>query len=480
MSRLLLLVWLIAGAIGVQAAPLDEVKQLVADGHWRQARAEIVGELASTNLTYAEREDFLFQGDRMRRIRRDFSQTRAQVFVAARKLAPTITGDEFENWEKAGSVEFMDIDGTRWYLGEAARNLFRINSAARALLTKQGYDSLYDPPDYGLAEIREVLTNYDKTTQICNTPRSWRVTYQVSVKPDIVPAGETVRAWLPFPHPLNRQSNIRLVATEPARRILASTNDALGSVYLEEPAVGGRATVFKEEFEYTGRAFYEPIDPARVTPVDTHDPALAPFLGERPPNIVFTDKIKRLSAQIVGTETNPYLKARRIFQWVFDHVTWASAREYCTLDCLPDYALAHGHGDCGIQAMTFMTFCRYNGIPAHWETGWVCGLSNDMHDWCEIYLAPYGWVPVDVTFGLIDSPVDRERWFYLGGMDGFRLVVNGDFGQPLYPEKTHYRSEIVDFQRGEIEWRGGNLYFDQWDWNFDEREIHPASGSPQP
>jgi hypothetical protein len=25
----------------------------------------------------------------------------------------------------------------------------------------------------------------------------------------------------------------------------------------------------------------------------------------------------------------------------------------------------------------------------------------------------------------------------------------------------------VDSQRGEVEWRGGNLYFDQWDYGFD-------------
>jgi len=94
-----------------------------------------------------------------------------------------------------------------------------------------------------------------------------------------------------------------------------------------------------------------------------------------------------------------------------------------------------------------------------------------MHDWCEIYLAPYGWVPVDVTYGIVNSSIDREKWFYLGGIDGFRLVVNCDHRQPLYPEKTHFRSEVVDFQRGEVEWRGGNLYFDQWDWNFQPVEL---------
>ncbi|MBU6409789.1 MAG: hypothetical protein KGR98_05320, partial [Verrucomicrobia bacterium] len=54
------------------------------------------------------------------------------------------------------------------------------------------------------------------------------------------------------------------------------------------------------------------------------------------------------------------------------------------------------------------------------------------------------------------------------------LVVNTDYAQPLYPAKTFFRSEIVDFQRGEAEWRGGNLYFNQWNWSFNAQEVAPG------
>jgi hypothetical protein len=30
----------------------------------------------------------------------------------------------------------------------------------------------------------------------------------------------------------------------------------------------------------------------------------------------------------------------------------------------------------------------------------------------------------------------------------------------------------VDSQRGEVEWRGGNLYFDKWDYHFDWQFLH--------
>ena len=62
---------------------------------------------------------------------------------------------------------------------------------------------------------------------------------------------------------------------------------------------------------------------------------------------------------------------------------------------------------------------------------------------------------------------DKERLFYMGGIDSWRMVVNDDFGGELYPHKRFPRSETVDFQRGEVEWRGGNLYFDKWSWHLE-------------
>jgi hypothetical protein len=45
------------------------------------------------------------------------------------------------------------------------------------------------------------------------------------------------------------------------------------------------------------------------------------------------------------------------------------------------------------------------------------------------------------------------------------LIINDGIGGPLHPEKKFLRSEPYDFQRGEVEWNGGNLYFDKWDYD---------------
>jgi hypothetical protein len=74
---------------------------------------------------------------------------------------------------------------------------------------------------------------------------------------------------------------------------------------------------------------------------------------------------------------------------------------------------------------------------------------------------------MDVTYGLRQSSDVRLKWFYLNGMDSYRLIFNDSYSQPFYPAKVYPRSETVDLQRGEVEWRGGNLYFNQWDWKLE-------------
>ena len=82
-----------------------------------------------------------------------------------------------------------------------------------------------------------------------------------------------------------------------------------------------------------------------------------------------------------------------------------------------------------------------------------------MHDWAEVYYEGIGWVPVDMSFGLLKS--NREEAvmdFYKTGLDYMRFASNKGVGGILSPAKKWVRSETVDFQLGEVEWDGGNLF----------------------
>ena len=160
---------------------------------------------------------------------------------------------------------------------------------------------------------------------------------------------------------------------------------------------------------------------------------------------------------------------RKIFTYINNNYPWASAREYSTVPNIPEYVIENKHGDCGMVSLLFITLCRLNGIPAKWQSGFMMHPGDvNLHDWAEIYFKGIGWVPVDQSFGIPTfASSDNTRYFFSNGIDAYRLIVNDDFSAPLVPAKQFTRSETVDFQRGEVEWRKGNLYFDQWKWKID-------------
>jgi transglutaminase-like putative cysteine protease len=96
----------------------------------------------------------------------------------------------------------------------------------------------------------------------------------------------------------------------------------------------------------------------------------------------------------------------------------------------------------------------------------------NLHDWAEAYYEGIGWVPVDQSFGLIgDESNDDVYHYYTRGLDAYRYIVNDDYSGDFYPAKIHPRSETVDFQRGEVEWKGENLYFGRWKYKMEVLEY---------
>ena len=174
----------------------------------------------------------------------------------------------------------------------------------------------------------------------------------------------------------------------------------------------------------------------------------------------------------VGVETNLLEKARRIYRYVVNKMSYAAEEEYGTIPSLTEKALLTRRGDCGVLAMLFITLCRATGVPAPWQSGFQTrpGLE-DMHDWAEFYVHPFGWLPADPSYGFDFSRDPAARAdrrisdFYFGHLDSYRLVVNRDYGRQLFPRKSLLRSEPLDFQRGEIELAGSNLYFPNWSWD---------------
>nr|WP_246120970.1 transglutaminase domain-containing protein [Luteimonas granuli] len=461
--------------IGARLAAPPLVIHLIDAGDFSGAEAAIATALEDASLTPDQRMALEFQRERMRRILMDFRLDEAGAKARLRRDIPDMSDAEFARWDADGLIEARVIDGQRRWFNRGPSNLFRLSEEARRRRATplKFYDSPFEVavhPHH--AEVREAAR---ATGERAVAPRRVRVTQSLTVKPDAVPAGETVRAWLPFPRAIpGQQEDIALQATVPATHQVAPESAMQRTVYMEATAVAGEPAAFSVTYELTVHAQYADIDPARVVPAEI-TPELEPYVSERAPHVVFSDAMRLKSAQIVGDETNPWRIAQKLFAAV-DDIPWAGAREYSTITNIGEHALEQGHADCGQQTLLLITLLRMNGIPARWQSGWIFsdGEYNNMHDWGWMYLAPYGWVPMDVTFGRLPDAGPELAGFYLGGLDAYRIAFNDDWSREFVPAKRHPRSETVDLQRGEAEWAGGNLYFDQWNYDFQWQLLPPA------
>lgn len=414
--------------------------------------------------------EYSWEADLHQRLLTDFCLTESQVKDYIRKYIPDVTDSQMRAWEETGALECMTLDGEKRYFRNAGPNLFRIDSACYNLKVAQEGIVQSGSDKVNQENLPEIISEVKKNAIPLAAPKRMRVTYTLTVDTNAVPAGKVVRCWLPYPRAdVSRQQDVKFISASEPTYVFSPAECSHSTLYMEKRAVAGQPTVFSETFEYTSYGEWHNLKPEDVQPYDTTTELYRKYTSEREKHIVFSPRLCQLAARLTEGETNPLLQAKRIFRWVNDHFPWASAREYSTIENIPEYVLDNGHGDCGQVSLLFITLCRISGIPAHFQSGFMMHpRAWNLHDWAEVYFEGVGWVPVDQSFGIPTyARSDEEEYFFLGGIDSWRMVVNNDYGMPLVPEKQYPRSETVDFQRGEVEWEGGNLYFPQWDYHME-------------
>ncbi len=445
------------------------VDENIEKGQYAVARKQINKAIAFDEMSPLKRIELENKKDIMHRIESDFNKKLEDILPYIKTYYPEVTNEQLRAWEKSRALEKMTINGKDRYFVKAAQNLFRIDKEAKEQKIRIDGEKKDDLVEFLEQNLPIVIEDVKNNKGVTGKPIKMKFTYTLIVDADAVPAGELVRCWLPFPREGNvRQQDVKLLSTSQEDYILAPNSQIQRTLYMQKQAVDGKPTVFEIAFSTTTRPQWFDLENAEIKPYNKDSELYKKYTAERDPHLLFTPAVKALSEKIAGDEETPYLIVKKIFNYIANNYPWASAREYSTIENIPDYVIANKHGDCGQVTLLFMAMARYNGIPARWQSGWMLHPGSvNLHDWCEIYFEGLGWVPIDQSFGRQQVKNPEVQEFFLGGLDAYRLIVNDNYGMPLFPEKQFLRSETNDFQRGEVEWRGGNLYFDMWDYHME-------------
>ena len=211
------------------------------------------------------------------------------------------------------------------------------------------------------------------------------------------------------------------------------------------------------EFSYTHRM---PWFDLRTADVCAEQPKF--YVDEMLPHIQFTPTLRALAEELRGDEKNPLLIARRIYDYITTNVKYSYMREYLLMENISEFCAVNRRGDCGVQALLFITLCRILGIPARWQSGNAVkpGGSVGSHDWAMFYVAPWGWLYADPSYGGGAKRRGDELLcsHYFGNLDPFRMVCATEVQQPFSPEKIFLRDDPYDNQTGEAEWEDQPLH----------------------
>ncbi len=386
--------------------------------------------------------------ERIRRLPTQYPWNREEALAKLREIVPSVTEEQFDEWELQGRIDFIYIKGEKRYFIRSHRSITKhpelVRQAGREVTPENKW---LDPM------IKEIKEKGSLTR---------RITMETSVyvdEEDFVP-GEYL-AHLPYPMPSAQQSDIRLLEGDPDG---FSPADAPAST-----AHWHRNLTEWQEFalkySYVSRIKYaDPLhQPVPAVPLYPDEPApCADDLAEYGAFMRFTPYLKALAADVTKDASTDVEKAWRCYEFVTTKVDYSFMRDYFQIDNINEFCAVNLRGDCGLQALLFIILCRINGIPARWQSGMAIEPSySGSHDWAQFYLNGWGWLFADCSYGGSAYRFgSKERHeFFFGNLDPMRMVATRAFQAPLTPELTTFRVDPYDNQSGEIQRIGADLPF---------------------
>lgn len=376
------------------------------------------------------------------RLPTQYPYDRERALAKMQEAIPDFTSEELDSLDLNGKVDFIYVNGEKRYFIRFHKTLLK----SPDLLSRMGETPSAQSPWLDPL-IEAIKQNGRLTARIA-------LSAELYVTDDAFIQGETYRAHLPVPANAPQTGDIAISYKTFAPKSIDSADAPQRTAFFEETL--DQNASFGVDYSFTQTIRYadldkpapkEPLYPAAPLPTEAD-------LAEEGACIRFTPYLRWLCADITRSCSSPTQSVRAIYDFVTKRVTYAFVRDYFQIPDLAEYAAVNLRGDCGIQVILFISLCRIAGIPARWQSGLVVAKDYvGSHDWAQFYLAGWGWLFADCSFGGSAHRAGNEarRLFYLGNLEPLRVVFNSHIQKPLSPLKQYPRIDPYDNQSGEIE-----------------------------
>ena len=340
-------------------------------------------------------------------------------------------------------------------------------------------------------------TVFAKAGIIYRNPRVYNVEYSFEMFPDPnkVDRSKDLKLWIPIPREWDSQKAVRIISVEPEPHSKYIDpeygNPMLFWDFGKEPEKSSYEVKIRcrlEQYET-----YADIDPNQIGPYDKTSKDYILYT-QSTHTISITDKVKELAKAAVGDEKNPYLQAKRIYEFIRENMYYRSGpnprRTGCSVRSILETPLinkktgeAHYVGHCFDQSMVIVDLFRAVGIPARnvvalWDyRPWIridpenpqatielrerlihgLTLSGRLgligHGWAEFYLPSYGWIPVDPSLGGFGHPNVNTRAIIITKGSDVQIDPNA-----VQEGNGSYRVILGPLRKGRTEFLSGPVF----------------------
>lgn len=376
-----------------------------------------------------------------------FPYTKQQAIALFRDLVPDFGEADLERLDRAGYAEWMFLNGEKHYIHNLVRNVLRVDDE---IAKRTG------EPD-GEKKERMLLktTIADIREKGCISER-FRLRTSIRLEDELFCPGMKLKVHLPVPAELYQISDVKILAHSEGNVTIDREDSLYRAICFEDTLQENRE--FFAEYEYTVTSVYHDFSEEDCRKAEEcfvpDETVFRLYTSEQYPHIRFSPYLKALAAQVAGGEEEPLAIAWNIYDYITTKVKYSYMREYFLIEDIPQYCARNLRGDCGVQALLFITLCRICGVPAKWQSGlYAVPGSVGPHDWAMFYVEPYGWLYADPSFGgsAYRDGDEARRNFYFGNLDPFRMVANNAFQQTFASEKYYLPIDPYDNQIGELE-----------------------------
>ena len=352
----------------------------------------------------------------------------------------TITGNNFGGTREGGGVFFS------WDFESPSINPFAVNEPEFIEVSEAelGYEywSMREIrvriPDGAVSGNLEIRTPHGKSRPVFfdvsgkpgvktfKEKRSYIVNFSVDIRTLEAQRPNMLYLWIPKPVTSVSQRNVSLISRSMDPFI--ENYKGVSLFKLDNLAAGSNQTInlsYRVE-AYTVETGMRPLsvrqEQSPLSAMYTQSTALIPS----------DDRIIRTTIGVIlGREQNPYAKAKLIYDWVTEHIL-ITQNSY-TPDIIA--ALEKKQADPRATALLYAAMARAAGLPCIPVAGVLVPSERErsgqtlVHYWTELWIADFGWMPVDPVMGAGMVPlsyISKQDTgnYYFGNLDNMRIAFS--------------------------------------------------------